>query len=98
MPMFINDRGKEVWFPENSKPAVHVGNPITQKEKLESRREGTIKATARAIKLGISEEELNEVIAKNALNVEMDPDNLRLLATQYLENEEAGSTNGVERE
>jgi len=49
------------------------------------------------MKLDMSVEELNEVIEKNAQNVKMEPDELRELATQYIELEESNS-NGIEKE
>lgn len=98
MPIFINDKGKDIWFKEDGvRPSLHVGTPRTQKEKLEKRRAGTIRATARAMRLGLPEEEIEEIIELNATSVEMDPNELRDLASQYIEQEETNS-NSIEKE
>ncbi|PKN02672.1 hypothetical protein CVU76_01375 [Candidatus Dojkabacteria bacterium HGW-Dojkabacteria-1] len=97
MPTFTNDNGDTVWIRDESKPALYVGNPKSQRERLDIRRERTVICTARAMRLEMTEEELEDVIARNAQNVEMEPDDLRELALQYLELEETNS-NGIEKE
>lgn len=98
MPIFINDKGKEIWFKRGEeRPPLHVGTPRTQKEKLEERRAGIIRATARAMRLGLPEEEIEKIIELNATSVEMDPNELRDLASQYIEQEETNS-NSIEKE
>lgn len=97
MPIFTNETGSSVWKSGESKPALYVGNPNSQMGNLEIRRERTVASTARAMGMGMTEEELADVIGKNAQTVEMDPEELRDLAIQYLEWKEANS-NGIERE
>lgn len=97
MPTYISENGNVIWDSKESKPALYVGNPKSQRERLDIRRERTVICTARAMRLEMTEEELEDVIARNAQNVEMDPDELRNLATQYVEWEESNS-NGIEKE
>ena len=96
MPLYFV-RGQSKWTQEDSKPSLNVGTPISQKHNLEQRREGTVVCTARAMRLKMSEEELAEVIKKNAQNVEMDPEELKKMALQYIKWEESNS-NGIEKE
>lgn len=97
MPTYTGENGKDVWTSESPKPATHVGSKKTQKDRLNLRRDMVVFSTARAMGFELSEEELQEVIETNALSVEMDPEELRALATQYLEWKEANS-NGIEKE
>ena len=97
MPMLYTQTGKQIWYPQESTAPVSVGTPLTHEQKLQIRQDKTIEATARAMTFGLSEEEMNEVIQKNAHCVEMEPEELASLAKGYLEYME-NEKNSIERE
>jgi hypothetical protein len=97
MPMLYTQTGKQIWYPEESKPPTCGGTKQTQEQKIQIRQDKTIEATARAMTFGLSEEEMNEVIQRNAQCVEMDPSELESLAKGYLEYME-NERNSIERE
>lgn len=95
MPIFYTQTEKQIWYPKESTPPTSVGTKQTQKQKLQIRQDKTIEATARAMTFGLSEEDINEVIKKNAQCVEMEPSELESLAKEYLE---YTKKNSIERE
>ncbi len=97
MPTFYTRRAKQIYYPGETPAATSVGTPLTQEQKIQIRQDKTIEATARAMTFGLSEEEMNEVIQRNAQCVEMDPSELESLAKGYLEYME-NERNSIERE
>lgn len=97
MPILYTQTGKQIWYRTESTPPTCGGTPLTQEQKLQIRQDKTVEATARAMRFGLSEEEMNEVIQKNAKCVEMDPSELESLAKGYLEYME-NEKNSIERE
>lgn len=97
MPILYTNAGKQIWYEKESTPPTCVGTKKTQDERLPIRQDKTIEATARAMTFGLSEEEMNEIIQKNAQCVEMDPEELTSLAKGYLEYMKS-ERNSIERE
>ena len=92
MPFYIDlKRNTQEWVGDE-KPATHVGNKKTQRKNLVARTEGTIRSTARAIKMQnegkFSEEELAQAIKDNAKDIQISPEELRELAEEYIRFEE----------
>lgn len=101
MPIIVYTTGVNKWYKEEVKPATSVGTKKTQEEKLEIRIIKTQEASARSIEMRnngiITDEELDDAIAKNALCIGMEPDDLREKA-QYILDSQKESEGSIERE
>lgn len=81
MPIVYRPETAEtIWVKEEPKPALIIGhrNPAEQ-------RKGTVIATARAMSLGMSEDEFEEILKKNASTAKMEIEELRELALEELQ-------------
>ncbi|MDY0091052.1 MAG: hypothetical protein RBR78_11890 [Flavobacteriaceae bacterium] len=101
MPIYINRNGGNEWYKDEPKPALSVGTCKTQEAKKDIRQAKTVECTARSIKMyndeKMTEQQLDEVIAKNAFSIGMNPGELGEQAQDYLDSQNETSR-GIERE